>query len=172
MKSTDTTCSGIGKFRFMKNTIPLPSAKMKIHAFLTGVICLFMTASYVAAASLYVSPSGNDSNAGDEGNPLGSLKEAIRKANEGGIEEIILTEGVYPLLNVDITRPTTEGAAKPLVIRAAKNKDGQFANVVFDSSKLILAQDVTEVSPGVYTSADSSIYQKDFPGMWHRDPQG
>ncbi len=84
------------------------------------------------AAEIYVSPNGNDSNAGTKEKPLATLQAAIRKARNlrrlndesirGGIH-IILGGGVYAVLETVVLRPEDSGTKdSPTWIEAASNE--------------------------------------------------
>ena len=57
---------------------------------------------YVAPDEIYVSPSGNDENDGDEAHPFKTIDQAVTLANNGG--KIIIKQGTYAIddtLNID-----------------------------------------------------------------------
>jgi hypothetical protein len=57
------------------------------------------------AATIYVSPSGNDNNAGSLAQPLKTIPEAIDRANPGDVIE--LRNGSYPSNEIRVIRRAT-----------------------------------------------------------------
>ena len=94
---------------------------------------LFSFLAIVAnAAEIYISPAGNDTNAGTKEKPFATLQAAIRKARnlrrlndesiKGGIH-IILRGGVYTVLETVVLRPEDSGNDEsPTWIEAAPNE--------------------------------------------------
>jgi len=104
---------------------------MKKKRLILFFLLLTALCSFADGAEIWVSPKGNDTYQGSIDSPFASLDAALRKAREwrrlndkelvGGID-IVLQDGVYPLLEPIFIRPEDAGtAASPTYIKAAPN---------------------------------------------------
>lgn len=101
--------------------------KRRLSAFTMGML---LTVSFAFAGEIWVSPAGNDRNAGSREMPLRTVAQALRQAREwrrlsdpavaGGIY-IRLERGVYPLEETLFLRPEDSGTqSSPTVIEAVE----------------------------------------------------
>ncbi len=138
-------------------------------------ISIFLVAfTAVAAGEIWVSPSGNDGNAGTKDAPLRTVAQALKQAREwrrlshpaiaGGIR-ILLQEGVYQQDKTLFIRPEDSGTAdSPTVIEAV---DG--ARVVVSGGKRLNGwRRVTEAIPGLPAGAKGKVWVADAPSVGNR----
>jgi hypothetical protein len=118
------------------------------------------------AAVWHVSPSGSDAAAGTEPAPFATLKRAVEAAassTEPG--EIVLHAGVYP---GDVTIPApAQSNPPPLIIRAATNGAGGFAEAVIDGGQKITEAKLVDAARGIYfVPVNLANFE---PSMWEAD---
>lgn len=70
---------------------------------------------------IYVSPSGNDDNVGDEANPLATIQKALNLSSTSGTSQIYVSEGVYTEHNLEITHSVSIIGNGNVIIDAANS---------------------------------------------------
>jgi len=117
-------------------------------------------------ATVHVSPSGADTNPGNEAQPVATLHRAVAMVvDKEEACEIIVHKGVYRgEVNVGQQKDWAQ-PRPPLVITAAKTPDGGFEEVILDGGRDLDAAEPVEGKPGVYRAACDAAGSRQ-PHIW------
>ncbi|RGN50871.1 MULTISPECIES: right-handed parallel beta-helix repeat-containing protein [unclassified Bacteroides] len=145
--------------------------KYRLSTFISMLLVAF---SVVTAGEVWVSPSGNDGNAGTKDAPLRTVAQALKRAREwrrlsnpavqGGVR-VLLQEGVYRQEKALLVRPEDSGTAEsPTIVEAAEG-----AKVIISGGKLLTGwKRVTEDIPGLPAVAKGKVWRADAPLVGNR----
>lgn len=140
--------------------------KRRLSAFTMGML---LTVSFAFAGEIWVSPAGNDRNAGSREMPLRTVAQALRQAREwrrlsdpaatGGIY-IRLERGVYPQEETLFLRPEDSGTqSSPTVIEAVEPGKA----VISGGLRVTGWQRATEFPSGLPAVAKGKVWVADAP---------
>ena len=110
---------------------------------------------------IYVSPTGDDSSAGDASNPLKTIGAAIAKNNDlGGNKVIVISAGNYEEYNLVINNPVTIRGEEGVIINA--NKKGRIFVVDADAdiNNIIFSNAYAAANDDEYNRYGGAIYHK------------
>lgn len=125
----------------------------------------------LSAATLYVSPQGDDRDDGSQVKPFATIQHAINHlAGKNGKHKIIIGEGKY---KGGVIMDSSDGEGPDaLVITAKKNSDGSYQEVIIDCADWIDEAKPIESHPGVYIAQiPRFMYHKSRPDMYEVDTQ-
>lgn len=124
------------------------------------ITCTLICSNF-AAGQVHVSTVGNDENAGTAAAPLATVAKAIAMVSgKQAAQEIIIHGGTYTESDVNVgNRGDTTDAPPQLLIRAARDENGNFEKVIFDGATPITAGEPVDGAPGVYRITSTSMPQ-------------
>ncbi|MHC4871658.1 MAG: right-handed parallel beta-helix repeat-containing protein [Planctomycetota bacterium] len=122
---------------------------MKLKKLLSTTLIIFSFTLSLSAATIHVSPTGNDANDGSKAKPFATIKKAVETAQtNAAVSEIIIKGGIYTGgVSVDAEKDKKYGK---LLISAAKSKDGKYEKVIVDGGYYIKGAEAVSGSQGVY----------------------
>lgn len=108
-----------------------------------------MSTIFLWSSTIYVSPSGQDTNNGSLSKPLASIQKALQLAeHDAAIKEIILSKGTYDS-KVSIV-PNKLAPEEELTIRAALDEEGIAQKVTFDGGYHIKGAEAVNGMKGIF----------------------
>jgi hypothetical protein len=143
--------------------------KQPCRIFSSVLILLCALILPVNAAEFWVSPNGQDSNAGTQESPVASVALALRKARElrrlnqvptNEAVRIVLRGEVYPLTSPLLVRPEDSGtASSPTVIEAAPGEKPVLSGGIPVTGWRVLKEKI----PGLLPAVRGKIWMADAP---------
>ncbi|MDD7456056.1 MAG: hypothetical protein PUK70_07420 [Bacteroidales bacterium] len=135
-----------------------------IYSILISAFFISLSNAAVASDDIFVSPSGNDSAAGNSSNPLATVEAALKKADEG--TTIHVDEGIFR-----ITRPLEISATEISIIGAGEYSRLPLSWKGLDPGQGAAAQDASVMISGSQgiSFTDCEVAHTGNYGIWFKE---